>query len=169
MKLAAVLLAVLLILAACGTKESVKRYVSHNPDDCAVIRFMCVKDMKPFSDSTGCGCEPNTQPDLERTYTSTDTAECKRIIIECKSGTHEFSDSTGCGCEKAVREDKAINCESDQRKGMFCTMEYKPVCGWNDPEKIQCIRYPCAQTYSNSCQACHNENVAYYTEGECPK
>ena len=63
---------------------------------------------------------------------------------------------------------KAVYCELEQRKAEACTMEYAPVCGWSDPEKIQCIRYPCAQTYGNICTACANENVAYYTVGECP-
>lgn len=59
-------------------------------------------------------------------------------------------------------------CTPESRKAEFCTENYNPVCGWNDPEKIQCIRYPCAQTYSNNCNACKNENVAYWTTGVCP-
>lgn len=60
-------------------------------------------------------------------------------------------------------------CTPEQRQIQACIQLYKPVCGWNDPEKIQCIKYPCAQVYSNSCFACANENVLYWTEGECPK
>ncbi len=52
--------------------------------------------------------------------------------------------------------------------GEFCIELYQPVCGYFDPKKIQCIKYPCAQTFSNSCFACSNENVLYYTDGECP-
>ena len=55
------------------------------------------------------------------------------------------------------------------RDGEFCTEEYNPVCGWYDPSKIQCIRYPCAQTYSNGCFACLDKKVKYFTKGECPK
>lgn len=61
-----------------------------------------------------------------------------------------------------------IFCEDSDRDADFCIELYKPVCGWNDPEKIQCIKYPCATTYSNSCFACQNEDVLYWTEGECP-
>ncbi|TAL48149.1 hypothetical protein EPN87_01205 [archaeon] len=50
----------------------------------------------------------------------------------------------------------------------ICTAQYNPVCGWFDPAKIQCIRYPCAQTFSNSCFACSDDKVKYYTQGECP-
>jgi hypothetical protein len=49
-----------------------------------------------------------------------------------------------------------------------CPDVLRPVCGWNDPERIQCIKYPCAQDYFNSCEACVDENVLYWTEGTCP-
>ncbi|MEK6871569.1 MAG: hypothetical protein AABX16_01565 [Nanoarchaeota archaeon] len=64
---------------------------------------------------------------------------------------------------------KEIYCALEQRETDFCTQIYEPVCGWLDPAKIQCIKYPCAQTFSNSCVACGNENVLYFTDGECPK
>jgi len=59
-------------------------------------------------------------------------------------------------------------CSPAQRGAQMCTMEYAPVCGWFN-ENIKCVKYPCAQTYSNPCMACSNENVAYWTDGECPK
>tara|TARA_Y100000310_G_scaffold26446_1_gene25215 strand:+ start:4956 stop:5612 length:657 start_codon:yes stop_codon:yes gene_type:complete len=60
-------------------------------------------------------------------------------------------------------------CEETQRNAGACIKIYKPVCGWNNSEKIQCITFPCASTYGNSCEACSNEDVLYYTDGECPK
>ena len=63
----------------------------------------------------------------------------------------------------------AILCTSESRNPDGCLQIYKPVCGWFDPEKIQCVKYPCASTYSNICEACLDENVAYFTDGECPK
>jgi hypothetical protein len=48
-----------------------------------------------------------------------------------------------------------------------CTKEYIPVCGLNDPAKIQCIRAPCGMTYSNRCMACLNENVLTVELGSC--
>jgi len=59
-------------------------------------------------------------------------------------------------------------CTEEQRNTQACTMEYRPVCGWFD-ESIQCVKYPCADTYSNPCIACSDEKVEYWTEGECPK
>jgi hypothetical protein len=59
-------------------------------------------------------------------------------------------------------------CLPEDRLAEFCIEIYQPVCGWNNTKKIQCIKYPCAQTYSNTCFACKDENVAYYTKGKCP-
>jgi len=60
-------------------------------------------------------------------------------------------------------------CGTDERLGDVCIQIYDPVCGWNDPDKIQCIKYPCASDYSNGCEACQNEGVAYWTPGRCPQ
>ena len=65
-------------------------------------------------------------------------------------------------------EFEVINtCSKESRNADACIEIYQPVCGFMDGEKIQCIRAPCANTYSNSCFACLDENVLYYTEGEC--
>ena len=62
-------------------------------------------------------------------------------------------------------QSKKNKCSSDITD--VCTMEYNPVCGWYD-NTVNCIKYPCASTYSNPCAACRNDNIAYYTMGECP-
>ena len=60
-------------------------------------------------------------------------------------------------------------CTPQSREAAACIQLYQPVCGWFDPAQIQCIKYPCAQTFSNSCFACMDEKVQYWTEEECPK
>ena len=73
---------------------------------------------------------------------------------------------------KDINNDSELDktfCKEEERNSDFCIEIYQPVCGWSDPDKIKCIKYPCAQKYSNSCFACQDENVLYYTEGECPK
>ncbi|MEK6918297.1 MAG: hypothetical protein AABW51_05100 [Nanoarchaeota archaeon] len=63
---------------------------------------------------------------------------------------------------------KEVYCNAESRNVNVCVEIYSPVCGWFDSKKIQCIKYPCAQTFSNGCFACQDEKVEYYTEGECP-
>ena len=63
---------------------------------------------------------------------------------------------------------KRIYCTEEQRNVDACITLYDPVCGWSDSEKIQCVTYPCASTYSNNCMACSDENVLYWEAGECP-
>jgi hypothetical protein len=52
--LAVILLAIL--IAACSPTG--KKYVSMDPDQCKVIKFMCMKGMQAFVDDKGCGCKP---------------------------------------------------------------------------------------------------------------
>lgn len=71
-------------------------------------------------------------------------------------------------CNIKTEENKTF-CKPDQRNADFCIAVYEPVCGWFNSSKVQCFKYPCAITSGNSCEACKNENVLYWTEGECPK
>lgn len=74
-----------------------------------------------------------------------------------------------CNEDFEVIENERFFCTKESRNAEACIEIYQPVCGWSDPEKIQCIKFPCANTYSNSCFACMDENVLYYTEGVCPE
>jgi hypothetical protein len=35
-----------------------RTYVSHDPDECALLQFFCAEGQAPFFDACGCGCEP---------------------------------------------------------------------------------------------------------------
>lgn len=58
-------------------------------------------------------------------------------------------------------------CKPEQRDAQACPTLYKPVCGWFN-QSIKCFAYPCAQTFDNSCFACADPKVEYWTEGKCP-
>lgn len=105
-------------------------------------------------------------------YIGKSNEECSRIRFMCETSREYFADECGCGCK--LKQSSNLNkkenfCTPEQKKAEVCIQVYKPVCGWSDPQKIQCIKYPCAQIFSNSCFACADENVLYWTEGECPE
>jgi len=105
-----------------------------------------------------------------RSYVAKTQEECSRTQVLCVPGRKFFSDECGCGCELIENKtEERTFCLDQDRNVDACIEIYQPVCGWNDPEKIKCIKYPCAQTYSNSCFACQDENVLYWTESECPE
>jgi len=110
-----------------------------------VVIFVVTLLLLPFSKVVGCTKEAKICPDGSSVGRSGEKCEFE----ECPSSGEVY-------------------CEDEERGVGACIEIYQPVCGWNDPEKIQCITYPCASTYSNSCFACRNEGVLYYTEGECP-
>ena len=96
---------------------------------------------------------------------------CSTPLVICPEDAKICLDGTvvvreGPDCEFAECNVKVVDCTNESRKAEICFELYEPVCGWSN-ENIKCITYPCAQTYSNSCFACQNENVAYYTFGEC--
>ncbi len=72
-------------------------------------------------------------------------------------------------CSLNKIKDNKNYCTNESRNAGACIDLYEPVCGWFNPSKIQCFRYPCGQTYSNSCNACINPDVLFWTDGECPK
>ena len=98
-------------------------------------------------------------------YIGKSPEECSRIRFVCEQSMEYFADECGCGCKQ--KEAAENYCTPEQKKADVCIQLYKPVCGWFDPKIIQCIKYPCAQTFSNSCFACADEKVLYWTEGEC--
>ncbi len=151
---------------------------------CAVSNpIACTEEAKICPDGTSVGrvppdcdfeeCPPSNsscdfEKDAGKRYIGKSLDECSRIKFMCEQSSEYFSDECGCGCK--LKEEAGQNyCTPGQRSADVCITLYEPVCGWFDPQKIQCIKYPCAQTFSNSCFACMDEKVLYWTEGECPK
>ncbi len=140
-----------------------RTYVTQDPEQCKVIRYICVEGKVPFSDDYGCGCEPETV-----------CGDCPKYEpIFCSNNTKMVAgDVDECGCAGPPRCDnplegklKATDCT--EPRAQACTKEYVPVCGWFN-QSIQCIKYPCAANYGNKCTACADGKVAYWTEGQCP-
>jgi hypothetical protein len=85
------------------------------------------------------------------------------IFIPCESPPVKINNS-----DNGSASDGKTYCKPEQRGAEFCYEIYAPVCGWFN-QNIKCIKYPCAQNFENDCFACANENVEYYTQGECPQ
>ena len=102
---------------------------------------------------------------------------CTQEAKLCPDGTSvgrtgpncEFDTCSNITTSNQNQSSRQNYCTPEQRKGEMCMEIYQPACGWFDPAKIQCIKYPCAQTFSNSCFACQDSKVLYWTNGECPK
>ncbi len=71
-----------------------------------------------------------------------------------------------CSFSEDSSDESKNYCTPEQKKANICTMDYSPVCGYYD-QSIQCIRAPCAETYSNACTACASGKVEYWVKGEC--
>ncbi|MFH1649233.1 MAG: hypothetical protein ABIA93_01665 [Candidatus Woesearchaeota archaeon] len=156
--------------AACDYDGPIKDYLTQEPN--CVVNFLCAQGQEGFSDSCGCGCRdlsasPPSPPSGDLRYIGNSPEECSRIRFTCAVG-EPFFDDKGCGCTGGVYpEENGTACNTEQRDVGACYEIYQPVCGWFN-QSIQCIRYPCASTYSNDCFACQDGKVEYYTPGECP-
>jgi hypothetical protein len=128
------------------------------PDGSAVGR------VAPDCEFAPCPASSCRYDDPTKDYKARSADECARIRFFCENSTEYFSDECGCGCTQKLHH---TNCTPASREGDMCTLEYAPVCGWFS-QNVKCVRYPCAIEAGNPCEACHNANVEYYTEGHCP-
>lgn len=108
---------------------------------------------------------------LVKVYIKNASDNCTVINFACIRGTHPFVDDLGCGCEPdqapVVNETGRNYCPPPSGLGIACAEIYQPVCGWYN-SNIQCLKYPCAETFSNSCFACSDSRTSYWTAGVCP-
>ncbi|MBU0530373.1 MAG: hypothetical protein KKC05_01745 [Nanoarchaeota archaeon] len=132
----------------------------------------CPEDAKVCEDGTTVvrippDCEFETCP----VVTDDDTVECPEDIFECEDGTQLSRVLPDCefeACPDAEPEELVMyDCDPADREADACIEIYQPVCGWFD-NSVNCLSYPCALEFPNSCFACQNEDIAYYSEGECP-
>ncbi len=172
----------IIFMAACAKNEQAACTMDAKicPDGSGVGRIPPDCEFAPCPESNETKCDYiNDEPK----YMSMGMEECSRIRFQCELSREPFFDECGCGCKlreninQSLRENagqsnqtklKATDCVPEQRNADFCAEIYKPVCGWFDPDKIACVRYPCARTFSNGCFACMDEMIISWTEGECP-
>jgi len=114
-----------------------------------------------------------------------DKAKCRETYQECRRSSlatankcvdQAKEDYSACMLQCSIIVDdrtlpddnKQFKCDTSSGIKKNCPSVYKPVCGWPGPE-VQCITSPCANTYSNSCEACNSGFAETWTEGVCPK
>lgn len=81
-------------------------------------------------------------------------AEGEEIIARLKGFKEPY---VCCFAESTIEKNY---CTPNSRQADLCIAVYEPVCGWFEGDKIR-------TTYSNSCNACKDSRVVYWTEGEC--
>ena len=61
-------------------------------------------------------------------------------------------------------------CTTSSHDVSSCENVDEPVCGWYDLSKVNCAPgEPCVRSvFPNSCKACQNDNIQYWTDGDCP-
>ncbi|MBD3319325.1 hypothetical protein GF342_05445 [Candidatus Woesearchaeota archaeon] len=96
---------------------------------------------------------------------NTDTG-CPEDARLCPDGTSVMRQAPDCEFAACPHPEGATFCQPNDR-GLFCTAEYDPVCGWIDPGQADCETFPCTETKSNACTACADPTVVYWTPGEC--
>ncbi|MEK6895842.1 MAG: hypothetical protein AABX12_00070 [Nanoarchaeota archaeon] len=79
-------------------------------------------------------------------------------------------DSSGAGSGDLGEGRAAHYCSDESREVEECEDIDEPVCGWYDLSRVECAPDdPCVRSvFPNVCKACQNDNIKYWTEGDCP-
>ena len=160
------LLVAVLFITACTTTEVVDKVVPFVPSDAQLSSCSLDTDCVPLPSQ----CHP-TRCINKDFITAYETPQvCTEIFLVEAAYIPE-----DCICMNSICTNKnkiidSVDLPAGATKcnfrGEVCTMKNQPVCGWFK-ESVQCIKAPCAIDASNPCEACANENVAYWIEGEC--
>ena len=158
------LLVVLLFLSACNAPAIVNDVIPYVPSDGQLSQCSSDSDCIPIPSQ----CHPTRciNKDFDSAFERPDA--CTEIFMAEAAYT-----SQDCACENALCINKnaqptelPLGATKCTIRSDACTLEFQPVCGFFK-ESVQCIKAPCAIDAGNPCQACADENVAYWVEGEC--
>ncbi len=105
---------------------------------------------------------------IEAAYNAQDCGCVNNVCTNLNEGKDQAEPEDTTPPRVPVEGDlEQFDCTEEARDADLCPALYDPVCGWFD-SSVNCLVYPCAQTYSNNCEACRVSHVEYYTLDECP-
>lgn len=83
-------------------------------------------------------------------------------------GSGSSGSSSSSSDNSDSEEEKAPNyCSTESREVEYCDVPSHIVCGWYSVE-VTCPIGPCVRMFGNECEACRDQSIEYWTEGECP-
>jgi hypothetical protein len=108
----------------------------------------------------------------ERTAVEGETLTTPRSDIDFVFGGSRTQNNVGedSSGDTAPSGQSAHYCSDESRDVETCEDLDEPVCGWFDLSRVECPDDdPCVRSvFPNECGACQNENIEYWTEGDCP-
>ncbi|GIU69668.1 MAG: hypothetical protein KatS3mg002_0904 [Candidatus Woesearchaeota archaeon] len=169
-----------------------KTYISKNPQECMVIKFVCEENKKPFFDKTGCGCELELEGKLKAIECPSErptvcTKEympvCAQVQVQCiKAPCPPIKQTYPNKCEACANQLTISytegECEQDftsvtvigdenQKKESLCTNIGGVWTGYDceniSPEKCQEI----GGTFNECASACRNNPNAEICTLQC--
>lgn len=83
------------------------------------------------------------------------------------SSTSSGSSAGSSGSDSGSEEHAPNYCTDESREIDSCDVPSHIVCGWYSAT-VQCEIGPCVRMFGNECEACRDNSIEYWTEGECP-
>lgn len=157
-----------LILVGCSQPTGCTEEAKICPDGSSVGRigpdceFPECPEVKPVSNDSVDTEIPEAEPDIN-------TSNNSMIDSEYPETDSDVDISGDIEVDSEIPEGKLkVNECNESQRGQSCSndADWTPVCSWYN-QSVTCVDYPCSGTYANSCEACRDAKVAYWTEGPC--
>lgn len=157
-----------------------ERNAVYQSTDCVCVQNNCVNKKL----LNGASAE-TVYVNLSSSYKVFDTPkDCVAKSLICDSGMIPYVNESGCGCKPSIVSigdsvlfvtlNKTIGnltehvCSSTSKQKDLCIQVFSPVCGWFDKDVLGCTGSDCMRVFSNACEACKQQDVVFWTDGECP-
>ncbi len=113
--------------------EGGRKYISRYPEECSRLKFFCAMGYQPFSDETGCGCEPIEKEDACEELSKFARQNAEQIVLEeCRNYySKSCTNDSDCGSFPCENNECLIKpCTSDSECPTMCGLHATPVPGF---------------------------------------